>query len=465
MCPVHARIPPAELSGRERTTIPRRPAEGARPSSAGLLRLQRSAGNRAVLDLLSRDTAPVIARSEVPVVQRYRPMSVETRRRVQSDVQRLRREVRRLELERDITSEERRIIAAELGDTLREARDLARDRPSGSPAERRELRETADALVRHVRALRRGYIGRLRSRAEQQRRGAASRPAGRPLHGIPPTVPVTGVRDFRITPGVIRVDRNEAARISFVVTEQPTSISAMILSHEHEEGTSHREFVWRAPNAGYQAAIWDGTFTGSRNRPPRTGTYRVRVHVRFPDNRTEQFADQIRVENPTGDTVLPRLESGLALRSLTFDGRHAVLTDEGGNQIVMRAVSGLMPHHRRNPSHVDYTRPERQWEPDRGPLPSGLFTIRRDTVQQPEADGDTLRYPSGQSATAWGPMRVPLQPGRIANRHGFFVHLDVTNDGTAGCIGIHPGDEGKFNQMMSLLARMPADTLPVIVNY
>jgi hypothetical protein len=56
MCPVHARIPPAELSGRERTTIPRRPAEGARPSSSGLLRLQRSAGNRAVLDLLSRDT-------------------------------------------------------------------------------------------------------------------------------------------------------------------------------------------------------------------------------------------------------------------------------------------------------------------------------------------------------------------------------------------------------------------------
>ena len=30
--------------------------------------------------------------------------------------------------------------------------------------------------------------------------------------------------------------------------------------------------------------------------------------------------------------------------------------------------------------------------------------------------------------------------------------MDVTNDGTAGCIGVPPAEVGKFNQIMSLIA-------------
>jgi len=40
----------------------------------------------------------------------------------------------------------------------------------------------------------------------------------------------------------------------------------------------------------------------------------------------------------------------------------------------------------------------------------------------------------------------------------------VNNDGTAGCIGIHPGDVGKFNNVVSLLSQMP-DDLTIHVSY
>jgi hypothetical protein len=35
--------------------------------------------------------------------------------------------------------------------------------------------------------------------------------------------------------------------------------------------------------------------------------------------------------------------------------------------------------------------------------------------------------------------------------------MDVTNDGTAGCIGIPPAEAGKFNQIMSLIATNKGD--------
>jgi hypothetical protein len=40
----------------------------------------------------------------------------------------------------------------------------------------------------------------------------------------------------------------------------------------------------------------------------------------------------------------------------------------------------------------------------------------------------------------------------MSTRSEFFIHLDVTNDGAAGCIGIPPAAVGKFNQIMSLIA-------------
>jgi len=55
-----------------------------------------------------------------------------------------------------------------------------------------------------------------------------------------------------------------------------------------------------------------------------------------------------------------------------------------------------------------------------------------------------------------------MKPG---SRDDFFLHLDVAGDGTAGCIGAHPDDEAKFNQMMALIHWMTNDTLMVTVDY
>jgi hypothetical protein len=178
------------------------------------------------------------------------------------------------------------------------------------------------------------------------------------------------------------------------------------------------------------------------------------------------------VINPNKKTVLTRTNSGLKLGSLTFDGKEAVLTDERGNEVRARATSGLKSNHKANPERRDYTKPEHQWLADKGPLPEssnlpgGAYTIKKNTVQHPDTDGQgVLRYPTGGSARRWGPLRAPLFPTHVKNRKEFFLHLDVNNDGTAGCIGIDKHFEGRFNQIMSLIAHMPNEELPVIVKY
>jgi hypothetical protein len=174
--------------------------------------------------------------------------------------------------------------------------------------------------------------------------------------------------------------------------------------------------------------------------------------------------------------VLPRNGSGYDLAALRFDGTHAVLNDTGGNAIRMRAVSGLR---RNNPMSGgrDWTDRRHQWRKGFGPLPERTYQIARNGVQQPVLlrtgrGSAALRYPTGGTAVRWGPRRAPLSPNRVVGPRGevrseFFLHLDVTNDGTAGCIGIHPADEGKFNQIMSLISRMRnrTGTVPVIVRY
>jgi len=157
--------------------------------------------------------------------------------------------------------------------------------------------------------------------------------------------------------------------------------------------------------------------------------------------------------------------SGIRLPELTFDGSHAVLMDGENHAITMRAVSGMRANNPHNKEHRDYTRPASQWKKNRGPLPEGDYEILKHTVQHPELRGPRLRFPSAGTEHAKGPMRAPLSPRKVGNRSEFFLHLDVTDDGTAGCIGIHPSDEGKFNQVMSLIALMENDKLPVKVKY
>ena len=77
--------------------------------------------------------------------------------------------------------------------------------------------------------------------------------------------------------------------------------------------------------------------------------------------------------------------------------------------------------------------------------------------QQPNAGAAGTKYPSGGTAAKWGPMRIQILPNKVKNRSEFFLHMDVTNDGTAGCIGVPPGEIGKFNQIMSLIATNKSD--------
>jgi hypothetical protein len=180
---------------------------------------------------------------------------------------------------------------------------------------------------------------------------------------------------------------------------------------------------------------------------------------------TEQASRRLLLLNWVRRVVLPRTQSGLALRSLEFDGSHAILTDEGGNAIRVRAVSGLKPNNPHNPRRVDYTRPEYQWTSWRGPIPAGEYFIRKNDVQQPDVREDELVFPTWATVREWGPMRVRLNPDAVGGRSSFFFHLDTDDDGTAGCIGVRPDDEGKFNQMMALIAWMPNEMVPVTVRY
>jgi hypothetical protein len=279
------------------------------------------------------------------------------------------------------------------------------------------------------------------------------------------------INNFEVTPRVIRVDEHEAARITFdVFADNIASVSCMIVKYEFSsERTDHRLFHFRA-NPGHKVAVWDGTFEGSRNQPVEPGTYRVRISVTDDAGNQEVLWEQIRVENPQGNTVLPRTASGLSLSKLEFNGKEAVLTDSGGNKIRAMAISGLRannPHH--NPERKDYTDAKYQCEAFKGPIPKGKYFIDGNSAQQPELVKDRMKYPTGSRETGWGPFRVPLRPAdtsAVCGRSEFFFHLDVKDDGTAGCIGIASSDEGKFNQMYSLINRIPkGSTLEVTVTY
>jgi hypothetical protein len=105
----------------------------------------------------------------------------------------------------------------------------------------------------------------------------------------------------------------------------------------------------------------------------------------------------------------------------------------------------------------------------RGPVPEGKYFIDANAPQQPDLVRGKLRYPTGSRESGWGPFRVPLRPADAAatcGRSQFFFHLDVHDDGTAGCIGIASSEEAKFNQMVALMMRIKAgESLEVVVKY
>jgi hypothetical protein len=325
--------------------------------------------------------------------------------------------------------------------------------------------EEADELRAHVPSSRRARCRRiddLAMRAERGRAGTPRDPRGhvRKEHLI---------TNFEVTPRTIHTDHGEAARISFDAAPSAESVSAFLIRYEFTSERPDARFFTFGQHGGHKVAVWDGTFTGGRREPPQPGTYRVRVSVADRDGNQEERVEQIIVKNDTATTVLPRTESGLKLSSLRFDGHRAVLRDSGGNEISAQAVSGLRANNPHNIEHKDFTGPSHQDDGNRGPIPVGRYHILGGAAQMPEIVRGKLKYPSGATPTGWGPFRVPLlpdDPSKTFGRSEFFFHLDLKDDGTAGCIGISPKDEAKFNQMMALMLRIPpGERLTVEVAY
>ena len=347
-------------------------------------------------------------------------------------------QIRQLERERVIST----VYAEELRRRIEWFIDRAKQR---RPGEQARIRKDLRAL--------RAHPDELRKRAAESRS----------------TKGKTLISDFKVTPPVIRVGEGEAARISFVLGNNVKSVTAMIIVHERGPGDDREaDRTWMRtfqidPKPGYHQAIWDGTFKGMANEPPKTGTYTLEIAVDGEKHR-EQLIERIRVENPNDETVLPRLESGREISTFTFDGTTLILTDSGGDTIESPATSGMKPHNPRNPEKKEYTDPKHQWVAGRGPIPAGNYVLKPGHFQVPDADKKGETYASGGTAAKWGPMRVQIEPNVVKNRSEFFLHMDVTNDGTAGCIGIPPAHEGKFNQMMSLIARSKKD-IKLAVSY
>jgi hypothetical protein len=289
-------------------------------------------------------------------------------------------------------------------------------------------------------------LNRMRSLAENMRKRAQS---GRSAKGH------KLISDFKTTPPVIRVAEHEAARVSFVVHGKPQSIEAHVFDDPNREGMNFRFFRMQ-PTAGLHQLIWDGTFEGRGKEPPVPGVYRLELTVIGEDGKSEVMFEQIRVENPDNDKVLPRVGSGLTF-TFTFDGKLLILTDQQGNTIEVPTVSGLKPNHKKNPQGIDYTTKEHQWEVNKGPIPEGNYTIKPGQFQLPDADKEGKKYASGGTGAHWGPMRAHIEPDPVGKRSQFYMHMDVTDDGTAGCIGFPPSQEAKFNQIMSLIATSKSD--------
>lgn len=425
------------------------PAEGA-DESIPAEALEETSGGAEGPELLIQ-LRRASARSASPI------LGARARQEARRRLRRFRNTIDQLETQRVITTEEAEGYRSWVERCEEEARALG-EHSAVVGAARQQLQQRARRLMEATRRLK-GRIARIRQRAQHGRSTRSLRL----------------ISNFSITPPVIRIQEGEAARISFILRKPARSIGMYILSHEGggDVGTNYRFFNMRNTEPGYKVAIWNGTWVPGRHRPPQTGTYRLHISVTDQRGRTEEVFDQIRVENPENQVVHPRSGSGYALQSLQFNGSLLILTDAHGNTLQMRAVSGLMRHHRLNAERRDYTQGRYQWKKNRGPIPAGEYHILKNTVQAPALDPGRgeLIYPRPEGSRkrpahvrAWGPYRVPLYPNSRGNRDGFFLHLDVSNDGTAGCIGIHSGDTGKFNNLMSLLVLMPAD-LPVTVQY
>ena len=200
--------------------------------------------------------------------------------------------------------------------------------------------------------------------------------------------------------------------------------------------------------------------------------------------RTDSLWALIRVENKAESLSVGLLPN---IKQMKFNGQQLTVEDTNGNTMNLQAVSGIKESHKSfkkckrkyiglyRGGKPDFTKRKFQWAVDCGPLPEGEYTIHVSNVEPPKTtrrgrkEHPRLGREKAASVRVWGPWRFRLSPNvRKKNdviRSGFFVHLDKGSDGTAGCIGVQPKDEGKLNMLFSLIRRMKGGNIKVTVKY
>ena len=118
-----------------------------------------------------------------------------------------------------------------------------------------------------------------------------------------------------------------------------------------------------------------------------------------------------------------------------FDGKALAIYEEGEKVAEFAAVSGK----------PGYQSPEYQNKKDTGPIPEGVYVIRKDRLQfYKDVDRwDRLRSEVGRGTWrggtySWGNSRVWLEPAKETNtfdRSGFSIHGGA-EPGSAGCIDL-----------------------------
>jgi hypothetical protein len=100
---------------------------------------------------------------------------------------------------------------------------------------------------------------------------------------------------------------------------------------------------------------------------------------------------------------------------------------------------------------------------DKGPIPSGSYTLYVNQLTNPGPVGDLLRNLRGD----WGDWRAPLTPSAATNtygRSGFFLH-GGRYPGSAGCIDVGGGmfGDSQTDQLLKDILNDPDGQVTVFV--
>jgi hypothetical protein len=148
----------------------------------------------------------------------------------------------------------------------------------------------------------------------------------------------------------------------------------------------------------------------------------------------------------------PRGPVPAPVSQMRFNGRSLTL-EYGTARESFTAISGKRANNPENEDRRDHTGPDSQNLAGVGPIPEGTYHVYPSMIER------------GYKPSVWGPVRVKIFESTLTKlgRHlwtkrtgGFFVHLDVKHDGTAGCIGLQ-----SRRDLLSVMARIGQTEYPI----